>query len=144
MKAFIARLATADFWRDALERAFANAWQLVLGLGILIPGVDLASIDWLFLIGVAASAALASILMSIVTLPDPNDAIPKWQAILWRAVRTYLSALAVMLTTDVVNVFDLDWQQTLLAPLVPVLLAIVKNAVTTPVETIPKLRASIS
>ena len=53
------------FWRDALERAVKTAAQTVVGL--LVAGVTVLDIDWGQAAAVTGTAALASILTSLIS-----------------------------------------------------------------------------
>lgn len=56
----------ASFWKGAAERAvktFAQAFAVAAGLGE--PGVSVFGLDWRAAAGLAAAAALASLLTSI-------------------------------------------------------------------------------
>lgn len=53
------------FWRDAVERAVKTAAQTVVGL--LVAGVTVLNIDWGQAAAVTGTAALASILTSLIS-----------------------------------------------------------------------------
>lgn len=60
---------TLSFWKDALVRAVKTFAQVVLAL--LGTGyVGITSLDWAHLLGVASTAALASVLTSVVSLSN--------------------------------------------------------------------------
>lgn len=57
-----------QFWMDAAERAVKTAAQA--GLAFFIVGeTNLVSLDWPAILGVAAAAAVASVLTSLVSEP---------------------------------------------------------------------------
>lgn len=68
---------TALFWRDAVERAIATAAQAGIGL-LIVDGVTVGLLDvgWPGGLSVIGSAALASVLKSLVAsnIGDPESA----------------------------------------------------------------------
>lgn len=70
---------TILFWRDAAERAIATAAQAALGVLVVDGGplyVGLLDVDWSAGLSIAGSAALASVLKSLVAtrVGDPDSA----------------------------------------------------------------------
>ncbi|MFT3662003.1 MAG: holin [Gordonia sp. (in: high G+C Gram-positive bacteria)] len=65
---------TAQFWRDALERAIKTGAQTVAGL--LVTGATILDIDWTQAVAVTGTAVLASLLTSLVSsgVGDPRSA----------------------------------------------------------------------
>jgi hypothetical protein len=65
---------TKNFWKQAAERAIKSAAQGVIGLWTL-DGFNIVHADWALAGGVAAGAAVLSVLTSIVTasVGEPND-----------------------------------------------------------------------
>lgn len=70
-------MLTGRFWADALERAVKTAAQALLSLWLVGDvAFDLFQVDWGGALGVAAGAAVISILTSIASGPvgDPGTA----------------------------------------------------------------------
>jgi hypothetical protein len=130
------RLATKAFWHDALERAAVNSVQAVAALGIVTAGMTLGNVDWVTITGVGLAAGGASVLLSIVSMPGEDAGIPLWQAVFWRAVRTFSTVLAAVLGADAVNVFELNWSHVLSAAVVTTLIAVGKNLLVPPIESV--------
>lgn len=65
---------TAEFWRDVAERAVKTFAQALLAM--LTVGSVLTDIDWPSALGMAGTAALASVLSSIISagFGDPESA----------------------------------------------------------------------
>lgn len=59
------KIWTREFWSDASERAVKTAAQT--GLGVLVAGQTLLTIDWAQAGAVVGTATLASILTSVVS-----------------------------------------------------------------------------
>lgn len=57
------------FWLAVLERALKSAAQCLIGLWIGDNALDLIHVDWPHTLGLAAGAALLSVLTSIVSAP---------------------------------------------------------------------------
>lgn len=133
MKSILSRLRTAAFWRDALERAFSNAWEAVVGLALITPAMSIADVSWQAVLGYGGAAALAAVIIAIVHVPDAASE-PLWSVLFGRALRTYLGLVAATLAADAVNLLELDWRHVLAAPVVPALLAVVKNYLSPPSE----------
>lgn len=142
MSNIITRLRSRAFWVDALERGFGNAWQAIAALALVAPGMTLVDVDWYTLTGIGLASGAASVLLSIIALPAPGADIPVWQAVVVRAVRTFLTVLAAVLGAGAVNVFELDWPHVLSAAAVATLLALMKNTTTPPIESVPTLTAT--
>lgn len=70
---------SAAFWRDAAERAAKTAAQAIVAL--LVTGVTVVDIDWAQAAAVAGTAALVSVLMSVVSSgvgdPESASAVPR-------------------------------------------------------------------
>lgn len=66
---------TVNFWRQTAERAAKSAAQALIGLWALDGGFNVLDVDAPLAGGVAAGAAVLSILTSIVSLPfgQPGD-----------------------------------------------------------------------
>lgn len=65
-------LTTVKFWADAGERAVKTFAQVALvSLGQDAVGVDVFSADWRNVLGLAASAALVSVLTSVASIQAP-------------------------------------------------------------------------
>lgn len=66
---------TLTFWKDAGERAFATAAEVVLGF-LVIGSTSIADVDWAHIGSVAAVAAGASVLKAIIAsrVGDSNSA----------------------------------------------------------------------
>lgn len=143
MRSIIHRLRSAEFWRSVAERAFANAWQALTGLAIIAPGMALGDIDWRAAAGYSITAAVVALGFALVELPEPNSEHPAL-AVLWRAVRTYMAMLIAAIGSDAIDAFDLDWAQILLLPVVPTVLAVVKNLVAPPDEAQVVGRATVT
>lgn len=131
----LTRLRLKAFWVDALERASVNAVQAIAALGIVTAGMTLGGIDWHTITGVGLAAGAASVLVSIAKTPGEDADLPLWEAVFWRAVRTFTTVLAAVLGAGAVNVFELDWPHVLSAALVTTAIAIGKNLVIPPVES---------
>ncbi len=58
-------MLTSTFWRDALERCLRTAAQALLGV-LTVAGVTVLDVDWQQAGAVAVTAALVSLLMSVV------------------------------------------------------------------------------
>lgn len=71
---------TRRFWAQAAERAAKSAAQALLGLWALDAGFNALDADYLMAGGVAAGAAILSVLTSVVTAgvgaPDSPSAVP--------------------------------------------------------------------
>lgn len=68
-------MTTAKFWRQTLERAIKSAAQALL----LMWGadtLDVLSVDWPAAAGIAAGAAVLSVLTSIVSAPAGEPGTP--------------------------------------------------------------------
>ena len=68
-------LTSAQFWRDAIERAvrtFAQSALAVLGVG----AVDIMSTNWLGALSVGGGAAIVSVLMSLASEPRGGTLSP--------------------------------------------------------------------
>lgn len=66
---------TLSFWKDAAVRAIKTFAQVVLAL--LGTGyVGITSLDWAHLLGVASTAALASVLTSVSSLSTVGRTTP--------------------------------------------------------------------
>ncbi len=65
---------TVNFWRQTGERAIKSSAQALLGMWAL-DGFNVLNADWPLAGGVAAGAAVLSVLTSVVSLPfgQPND-----------------------------------------------------------------------
>lgn len=59
---------TARFWRAAAERAAKSAAQALIGLWTLDVGFDILHADFRLAAGVAAGAAVLSVLTSVVSV----------------------------------------------------------------------------
>ena len=57
------------FWLATLERALKSLAQCLIGLWLGDSAFDLVQIDWRHAVGLAAGAALLSVLTSIVSAP---------------------------------------------------------------------------
>lgn len=66
---------TKSFWKQTAERAMKSAAQGLLGLWAL-DGFNVLHADWELAGGVAAGAAVLSVLTSIVSLPFGEPASP--------------------------------------------------------------------
>lgn len=65
-----------SFWRQALERAIKSAAQaVVLGLG-LAEGLDLFTLDWALVGGLALGGAFLSVLTSVISAPFGEQGSP--------------------------------------------------------------------
>ncbi|MFC5996969.1 holin [Pseudonocardia hispaniensis] len=70
-------MLSAAFWVAALERAVKTAAQSLLSLWLVGDvAFNLLSIDWGTAAGVAAGAAVISLLTSIVSAPVRGDGTP--------------------------------------------------------------------
>lgn len=68
---------TTKFWKQAFERA-AKTFAQGFGAAALLgePGTSVFAIDWQGSAGIGAAAALASLLMSIVSAPAGEPESP--------------------------------------------------------------------
>jgi hypothetical protein len=66
---------TKSFWKQAAERAVKSAAQALIGLWALDGGLNVLDVDARLAAGVAAGAAVLSVLTSIVTsgIGEPGD-----------------------------------------------------------------------
>lgn len=65
-----------EFWKQSLERAVKSAAQaVVLGLG-LAEGLDLFTLDWALVGGLALGGAFLSVLTSIISAPFGENGSP--------------------------------------------------------------------
>jgi len=135
LRLLVGRLAFKEFWVDALERAAVNAVQAIAALGIVTAGMTLGDVDWYTITGVGIAAGIASVLLSIARTPGEEAALPLWEAVFWRAIRTFTTVLAAVLGAGAVNVFALDWPHVLSAALVTTVIAVGKNLIIPPVES---------
>jgi len=140
MTRIINRLRSREFWADALERAGATAVQAVAALGLVMP-VTLLDVDWYTVGGVGIASGVGSVLWSLVSMPGVDAGLPWWQAIAYRAGKTFAVSLAAVLSTNAVNAFELDWSQAMSAAAVAALVAVGKNLATPPIETAATLTA---
>lgn len=134
---FIARLAqlvVPAWWRTAGERAVSQAIEAFLAVAT-IGGVTagITDVDWRTAIGLGLGGALASLVMSLVSLPAP-DSVTRPVAILYRVIRTIAAAAAPVLTAAALNVFDFDWPHALNIIGLTALIAIAKMFIFTPTE----------
>lgn len=60
---------TREFWQGVLERALKSLAQCLIGLWLGDTAFDLIQVDWRHALGLAAGAALLSVLTSIVSAP---------------------------------------------------------------------------
>lgn len=67
---------TQAFWLAAAERALRTVAQILLALWVGSGPLNAFDIDWLQSLGVAAGAALVSVLMSMV--PTGPEGSPSW------------------------------------------------------------------
>ncbi len=135
LRLLVGRLAFKAFWVDALERAAVNAVQAIAALGIVTAGMTLGDLDWYTITGVGIAAGIASVLLSIAKTPGEDAGLPLWQAVFWRATRTFTTVLAAVLGAGAVSVFELDWAHVLSAALVTTAIAVGKNLIIPPVES---------
>lgn len=63
-----------SFWSGLVERAVSTFAQALLGA--LVIGSSIADLDWKSVLGVAATATLASVLKSFATPTETDRAIP--------------------------------------------------------------------
>lgn len=63
-----------SFWSGLVERAVSTFAQALLGA--LVIGSSIADLDWKSVLGVAATATLASVLKSFVAPAETDRAIP--------------------------------------------------------------------
>lgn len=63
-----------SFWSGLVERAVSTFAQALLGA--LVIGSSIADLDWKSVLGVAATATLASVLKSFATPAETDRAIP--------------------------------------------------------------------
>lgn len=134
---WLGRLATKEFWGGALERAGSQAAEKLVALSVFTAGALIADVDWVFVAGVTLGSGGLSILMSIVTVPDPATSRPVWVAVTWRVVRTFGNSLVTLLVAvEVLNVFEVDWPTMLSIAASTTLLALVKNAAKRPPEAV--------
>lgn len=63
-----------SFWSGLVERAVSTFAQALLGA--LVIGSSIADLDWKSVLGVAATAALASVLKSFAAPAETDRAIP--------------------------------------------------------------------
>ncbi|MCB2412464.1 holin [Demequina sp. TTPB684] len=135
---WLGRLATRAFWSDALERAGSQAAEKLIAVSFFTVGASLTELNWLYIVGVALGSGGLSIVMSIVSVPDPDTGRPMWVAVTWRVVRTFGNSLVTMLAAvEVLNVFEADWLTILSVCATTTLLALLKNAATRPREALP-------
>jgi hypothetical protein len=70
---------TSLFWKQAAERSIKSAAQALLGLWVLDGAFNVLTVDWPLAGGVAAGAAVLSVLTSVVTAgigePDSPSAV---------------------------------------------------------------------
>lgn len=137
------KLLTWSWWKAALERAGSQAAEAVLVAIALSGTFTLLDVDWFLTLGFALGGAITSIVISIGSLPEHDGrALPVWQAILWRAIRTAAASLGGIIATTVAdsqfNAFTFDWKAAVLAVSGTVFLAIVKAAVRFPAESLPR------
>lgn len=66
---------TAKFWRESAERAIKSAAQALIGLWALDGAFNVLTVDLQLAGGVAAGAAVMSVLTSLVTsgVGEPNS-----------------------------------------------------------------------
>lgn len=66
---------TANFWKQAAERAAKSAAQALLGMWALDGGFNIVDADWPMAAGFALGAAVLSLLTSMLTsgMGQPND-----------------------------------------------------------------------
>lgn len=121
------------WWRHAAERALSQAFEAILPLLLAATGV--LDLDWRAVLGLALGGALASLLMSLVNLPDP-ESLPPRIAVIYRLVRTAAAAIAAVIGTVAFNVFEYDWSTALSTIVLVVMTAWVKLAIKTPPEAV--------
>ena len=63
-----------SFWSGLVERAVSTFAQALLGA--LVIGSSIADLDWKSVLGVAATATMASVLKSFVAPAETDRAIP--------------------------------------------------------------------
>jgi hypothetical protein len=123
------RLRNSMWWRDASERAI---WQAAQGAGAaLAVAVSFDTVPWQLLISYALGGALASLLASVISIPDPNTR-SAWRTVVFRLLRTAAAALAALLVARFsidgqVDFFAIDWSEALKLIGFTVLIAFVKN-----------------
>jgi|GEM_PF-3171999 len=140
MQSIINRLRSRAFWEEAGKRAASTAWTAVAALGLVAPAT-LADVDWYSVGGIGVAAAAGSTLWSLVSIPSPDSGLPWWQAIAYRASKTAIVSLAVVLSASATNVFEIDWGQALSAAVVTAMVSVGKNIATPPIETVSTLTA---
>lgn len=67
---------TLGFWKRALERAIKTAAQALVALWAGDVALDAFSVDWAQTAGIAAGAAVLSILTSIISEPFGDQGDP--------------------------------------------------------------------
>lgn len=137
------KLLTWVWWRAALERATSQAAEAVLAAIAVGGTVKLLEVEWIVVLGFALGGAITSIVISIASLPEhAGKAIPLWEAITWRAIRTAAASLGGLFVAagadSAFNALEFDWKTAGLAVAGTVVLAVVKSAVRFPAESLPR------
>lgn len=99
------RIFTAQFWKAAATRAAYTALAAALPLaGLVIAGDQTPA----YAASVIALAAIASVVTSLVSLPEVDGAhLPFWRAVLTRTLRTAAQVAAPVLAAAV-TLADID------------------------------------
>lgn len=102
------KITSKSWWKGALERAGSQAAEAILPL--IIAGALLDTELWPAALGVGIGGAIASLLFSIVSLPEHAGKVrSRFEAIAYRLLRTAAAATLAVIGTNELNIFDFDW-----------------------------------
>lgn len=113
---------------DPLERAASTFVQQFAVLLLATGAAGLAvHQNWAIAADVAAFAAIASLLTSLITFPVP--ALSKWWDLVWRVVKTGVQSFSAVLVTDAVvhSVVQASWSAAFATAFSTMVFALIKG-----------------
>jgi hypothetical protein len=109
---------TGSKWRavllDLLERAGWSAGQAFFAT-LLAGGttITVGNLPWMYALTLAVSAAVSSVVLTIVQYLTKLQNLPFWQDLVARLAKTFLSSLAGSFAAGVFDVTTFDWSTAL-------------------------------